>query len=174
MRTSSIVLLLPLMLLSLPSIVSAPAPPAASGLVEYCFSPGGNCADRVTYWIGRANSSVHVLIYSFTLSNIRDALIKKSQTMDVKIVLERKNVDEQGSQYSNLKNAGVQIRLDTNKADMHDKVAIIDGHIIVTGSFNWSTAANQYNNENLVVLDNQAWAQAYEQQFQQIWNAATP
>lgn len=47
-------------------------------VVGVYFSPKGGCAGQVAYWIGRANSSVHVLIYSFTLSNIGDALIQAS------------------------------------------------------------------------------------------------
>ncbi len=144
-------------------------------LVEYCFSPGGNCANIVVKWINRANTTVHVLIYSFTLDAIRNALIDaKNRGVDVKIVMERSNANEKGAEYQNLKNAGVDIRLDTNSKLMHDKVAIIDGHIILTGSFNYSAAANTGNNENLVVIDITAWASAFETQFQQVYNQATP
>ncbi len=143
-------------------------------LVEYCFSPGGNCASIVVKWINRANSSVHVLIYSFTLDAIRNALIDaKKRGLDVKIVMERSNANEKGAEYQNLKSAGVDIRLDTNSGLMHDKVAIIDGHIILTGSYNYSAAANTTNNENLVAIDSQAWALAFETQFQQVYNQAT-
>ncbi len=144
-------------------------------LVEYCFSPGGNCASIVVKWINRANSSVHVLIYSFTLDAIRNALIDaKNRGINVKVVMERSNANEKGTEYQNLKNAGVDIRLDTNSGLMHDKVAIIDGRIILTGSYNYSAAANTSNNENLVVIDSNAWASAFETQFQQVYNQATP
>ncbi len=144
-------------------------------LVEYCFSPGEDCAGVVVKWIGRANSSVHVLIYTFTLNNVANALMAaKNRGVDVKIVMERSEVSGSGAQYQNLKSAGVDIRLDTNPALMHDKVAIIDGHIILTGSFNYSVSANLSNNENLVVIDERSWASAFETQFQQIYSQATP
>ncbi len=144
-------------------------------LVEYCFSPGGNCANMVVKWINRANSSVHVLIYSFTLDMITKALLAaKNQGIDLKIVMERSTANEKGSEYQNLKNAGVDIRLDRNSGLMHDKVAIIDGHIVVTGSMNWSVAGMSQNNENLVVIDSQVWASAFETQFRQVYNQATP
>lgn len=142
-------------------------------LVEHCFSPGGNCASIVVKWINRANSSVHVLIYSFTLDAIRDSLIDaKNRGVDVKIVMERSNANEKGAEYQNLKNAGVDIRLDTNSGLMHDKVAVIDGHIVLTGSMNWSNAGVRENNENLLVLNNEDWASAYEGQFEAIYEAA--
>jgi len=143
-------------------------------LLEYCFSPGGNCANVLIKWINQASKSVHVLIYSFTLDNVRDALIQaKNRGVDVKIVFDEEQARGQGSEYSNLKAAGVDVRVDTGSGLMHDKVAIIDSHIIITGSFNWSQAGNQENNENLIVIDNSSWAAAYEQQFQLIYNAAS-
>ncbi len=142
-------------------------------LVEYCFSPGGNCSSLVVKWIDRANSSVHVLIYSFTLDAISTALIAaKNRGVEVKVVMERSNANEKGAEYQMLKNAGVDIRLDMNSGLMHDKAAIIDGHIILTGSYNYSAAADTSNNENLVVIDSLRWASAFESQFQLIYSQA--
>jgi cardiolipin hydrolase len=147
---------------------------AQTHLVEYCFSPGGNCANVLIRWISSARTSIHVLIYSFTLDNVRDALIQaKNRGVDVKIVFDEEQARGRGSEYSNLKAAGVDVRVDTGSGLMHDKVAIIDNHIIITGSFNWSQAGNQENNENLIVIDNSSWASAYEHQFQLIYNAAS-
>jgi phosphatidylserine/phosphatidylglycerophosphate/cardiolipin synthase-like enzyme len=126
--------------------------------------------------IGRANSSIHVLIYSFTLDTITVALIQAKQAkpnLDVKIVWDESNVDASGLEYQRLKSAGFNIRVDHRNDLLHDKVAIIDGHIILTGSFNWSDAANKTNRENLIILDSETWAAAYEQNFQQIWAAST-
>jgi phosphatidylserine/phosphatidylglycerophosphate/cardiolipin synthase-like enzyme len=144
-------------------------------LLEYCFSPGADCASVVTKWIDRAKVSVHVLIYDFTLDRIGDAVVRaKNRGVDVRIVLEADNAKGSGSEYAYLKSSGVQIRLDTNPALMHDKIAIIDGLYVITGSFNWTNAANSNHNDNLVVLRDQTWAQAFEQQFTLIWSQATP
>ena len=155
-------------------VTTSPQVQAAVDLVEYCFSPGGNCVSLVVKWIDRANSSVHVLIYSFTLDAIRNALIAaKNRGVDVKVVMERSNANEKGAEYQNLKNAGVDIRLDTNSGLMHDKVVVIDGRIILTGSYNYSAAATTSNNENLVVIDSTSWGLAFEAQFQQVYYQAT-
>ena len=148
----------------------------STDLVEYCFSPGGNCASRGVYWIGQANSSIHILIYSFTLDTISNALIQAKQNkpnLDIRIVWDASMSNETGSEYLKLLNAGFQIHVDHRSGILHDKVAIIDSHIILTGSFNWSNAANQTNRENLIILDSQAWGSAYEQNFQQNWQATT-
>ena len=146
----------------------------SAALVEYCFSPGGNCASRVVYWIGRANSSIHILIYTFTLDTISNALIQAKQNkpnLDIRIVWDASSSNETGSEYQKLLNAGFQIHIDHRSGLLHDKVAIIDSHIILTGSFNWSNAANETNRENLLVLDSQAWGTTYEQNFELNWQA---
>ena len=145
-------------------------------LLERCFSPGGNCASRIIYWINRANTSIHILIYSFTLNAVGDAVLNAKQRkpdMDIKIVWDESNVNGTGSEYQRLKAAGINIHVDHRHGLLHDKVAIIDNHIIITGSFNWSQAANEENRENLLIIDNQTWATAYEQQFQLIWHASS-
>jgi phosphatidylserine/phosphatidylglycerophosphate/cardiolipin synthase-like enzyme len=144
-------------------------------ILQYCFSPGGDCGSVIIHWISRANSSIHILIYSFTLDDVREALIQaKNRGVDVKVVMERSTVNSSGSEYQNLKNAGLDVHLDTNSGDMHDKVAIVDSHIIITGSMNWTNAGENQNNENLIVIDSQSWAQAYEAQFERVYNASAP
>jgi phosphatidylserine/phosphatidylglycerophosphate/cardiolipin synthase-like enzyme len=155
------------------TVAATVGPHTKNELLQYCFSPGGECSSIIIQWIGRANTSIHILIYSFTLDDVRDALIQaKARGVDVKIVMERSNANGSGSEYQALKAAGIDIRLDTNSGDMHDKVMIVDGHIVLTGSMNWSNAGVGRNDENLLAIDSQSWAAAYEAQFQNVYNAS--
>jgi len=169
----AVALILILLVASIPK-VPVTQTGASAQLVEYCFSPGGNCADVIVRWVDHANVSLHVLIYSFALDSLGDAVIRaKNRGLSVQVVIEKDNRNIKGSEWSRLKENGVDIRLDGNSADMHDKIAIIDSIIVITGSFNWSQNANERNNENLVVLRDQSWAQAFESQFTAIWNKAS-
>jgi len=133
------------------------------------FSPGGGCADQVEYWLGRANHTVHVLIYSFTLDSIGDAVLATYRRgIDVKIVFEKSQVS-QYSELFRLAAAGVPVRNDTNPDFMHEKVAIIDGYIVLVGSFNWSAAGENDNNEVLLVIKSADLATTLEREFQRIW-----
>jgi outer membrane murein-binding lipoprotein Lpp len=133
------------------------------------FSPKGGCASAVAYWLGRANHTVHVLIYSFTLDSIGDSVLATYRRgVDVKIVFEKSQVSKY-SEFFRLAPAGVPVRNDTNPGDMHMKVAIIDGYIVLVGSFNWSAAAENTNNEVLLVIKSAELATALENQFQRIW-----
>ena len=145
-------------------------------ILSVCFSPGGSCANQVVYWIGRANSSIHILMYSFTLDSIGNALIQAKQrkpNLDIRIVWDESGLEDAGSEYLKLLSAGFQMHVDHRSGLLHDKFAIIDGHIVLTGSFNWTNSANDTNRENLLVLDNPPIASAYEKNFQQNWQTTT-
>jgi len=141
-----------------------------SAILAVRFSPRDGAASQIIYWLGRANKSIHVLIYSFTLDSIGDAIIGAHQRgIDAKLVFEKSQVSKY-SEYFRLADAGVQVRNDTNPASMHHKVAIIDGSLILVGSFNWSDAAEDDNNENLLVIRSSDVASSFEQEFQRIWS----
>ncbi len=55
---------------------------------------------------------------------------------------------------------------------MHHKVIIIDNSIVVTGSLNFSSSADEDNEENVVILDNPEIAALYLQEFDKLWNQA--
>jgi phosphatidylserine/phosphatidylglycerophosphate/cardiolipin synthase-like enzyme len=135
------------------------------------FSPKGGCADAVIYWIGRANQSVHVLMYIFSLDSIADALISAHKRgVEVMVVLDK---SQSYSQFASLKAAGIEVRNDTNwEGILHDKIAIIDNTIVLTGSFNWTGTAENSNNENLIVVYSVHIALRYESEFQKIWHMA--
>jgi len=134
------------------------------------FSPNGGCEDQILYWIGRANSTIEILIYSFTLDSIGDALVQAhNRGVEVQVVFEVSQIS-QYSEYSKLKDAGIDVRNDTNSGSMHDKIMIVDGVIVLTGSFNYSENAEETNNENLLIINITTVATTYEQEFTEIWD----
>jgi phosphatidylserine/phosphatidylglycerophosphate/cardiolipin synthase-like enzyme len=48
--------------------------------------------------------------------------------------------------------AGIAVFLDNRHVWAHDKVMILDGKIVITGSYNWTVAAEKSNSENLLVI----------------------
>ena len=91
--------------------------------------------------------------------------------VEVKVVFERNQITRY-SEYQKLRAAGIPVRNDTNPGYMHDKVMIIDGVIVLTGSFNWSMHAEKVNNENLIIIKSLYVASVYEEEFHRIWNSS--
>jgi phosphatidylserine/phosphatidylglycerophosphate/cardiolipin synthase-like enzyme len=74
------------------------------------------------------------------------------------------------SLYPDLKQRGFDVKIANVAGIMHDKVAIIDGQYVIEGSFNYSNAAVTSNAENLVVINDAIISQAYQNQFQQLYD----
>jgi phosphatidylserine/phosphatidylglycerophosphate/cardiolipin synthase-like enzyme len=142
---------------------------------ETCFSRVERCDVLLISLINRANRSVYVAVYSFTRDSLATALISaKERGVEVRVVIERERAYEQGSEYPRLKSAGVDVRLDGNPNLMHHKFMVIDGYIVVTGSYNWSSAAEDRNDENVVVIFDRDVAQRFVQEFERVWQMASP
>jgi phosphatidylserine/phosphatidylglycerophosphate/cardiolipin synthase-like enzyme len=141
---------------------------------ETCFSRVERCDVLLISLINRANRSVYVAVYSFTRDSLATALISaKERGVEVRVVIERERAYEQGSEYPRLKSAGVDVRLDGNPNLMHHKFMVIDGYIVVTGSYNWSSAAEDRNDENIVVILDRDVAQRFVQEFERVWQMAS-
>ena len=88
------------------------------------------------YWIDRANKTIYVAIYSFTHDEIGDALARaRERGIDTKVIFEEEQISKY-SEYWKIKISGVQVANNTNPYYMHNKFAVIDEYIVLTGSFN--------------------------------------
>ena len=56
---------------------------------------------------------------------------------------------------------------------MHNKYAIIDESVIVTGSFNWTSQAISNNQENLLFYQDKNIAEQYTNEYNNLWNTFT-
>jgi phosphatidylserine/phosphatidylglycerophosphate/cardiolipin synthase-like enzyme len=64
---------------------------------------------------------------------------------------------------------GIKTRISSNKYIMHNKFAIIDNRILLTGSYNWTFSANHRNDENLMVIDDPEIIDIFQNQFINLW-----
>ena len=86
--------------------------------------------------------------------------------LKVQALLDRSQRTEKYSEADFLKNSGVPTLIDASHAIAHNKVIIIDGYIVLTGSFNFTKAAEEHNAENLLVINDPALANQYLQNWQ--------
>jgi phosphatidylserine/phosphatidylglycerophosphate/cardiolipin synthase-like enzyme len=55
---------------------------------------------------------------------------------------------------------------------MHNKVIVVDERYVITGSLNFSSNAEDSNDENVIMIDNPDIARLYMQDFDRIWSLA--
>jgi phosphatidylserine/phosphatidylglycerophosphate/cardiolipin synthase-like enzyme len=140
---------------------------------ENYFSPEDGVRQHVVSWIDQASKSVDFLAFSYTSDEIGDAMIARQQAgVPVRGVFEKRNAQGIGSEFDRLAEAQVGVLADGNCYTMHDKVIIIDGRVVITGSYNFTGRAEDVNDENLLIIDDPAIAQLYEQEFERIYDQA--
>lgn len=138
--------------------------------IENYFCPEDNCAQQVIDVINKAKNSIYFMIFSFTSEDIADSILFKEKNIKIKGIFETTQAGSKYSQYKRLKDFGLDVIKDKNKANMHHKVFIIDNEIVITGSFNPSESGNKRNDENLLIIYDKEIAKKYLQEFEKIWN----
>jgi phosphatidylserine/phosphatidylglycerophosphate/cardiolipin synthase-like enzyme len=131
------------------SVNPAPAPrspsPSATttrSAVSVCFTPGGNCTDTIVDALSDAKRTVLVQAYSFTSAPLAKALLKAHKRgVQVQVILDKSQRNEKYSSADFLANQGVPTMIDANHAMAHNKVIVIDGEVVITGSFKCATSS---------------------------------
>ena len=128
------------------SLVGAPS-------VTCHFSPKGGCTEVIVQEIKKARHEVLVLAYSFTAKDISQALVDaKLRGLHVEIVLDHSNEKEDHTDLPFFMEQGLTPLIDAHHAIAHNKVMVIDGRTLITGSFNFTHQAEAENAENLLVF----------------------
>lgn len=135
--------------------------------IQVCFTPGQNCTQQIVNAIDGAHQQVLVQAYSFTSAPVAKALINAHRRgVDVRVILDKSQVRSKG--YSSAKmfaDYQIPISIDYKVAIAHNKVMVIDHHEVITGSFNFTKAAQFKNAENLLIIDDNQLAKQYEQNW---------
>ena len=140
-------------------------------LITVLFCPLHDCEENVLETLSKANKSIQVLAFSFTSQPIAEILVNKSlQGVNVSVVFEKTRIASY-SQYDYLEENNVAVFKDANRYTMHEKVFIIDGKMIIVGSYNPTSAATHKNDENLLILRDERLAEQFLDEFERIQNA---
>jgi phosphatidylserine/phosphatidylglycerophosphate/cardiolipin synthase-like enzyme len=127
-----------------------------------CFSPDGKCTAAIVEQIDNAKSKILVQAYSFTSVPIAKALINAHKRgIRVEAILDKSQKKEKYTSATFLNNAGVPTFIDSKHAIAHNKIMIIDNVIIITGSFNFTKAAEEKNAENILIISSEELAKKY-------------
>jgi phosphatidylserine/phosphatidylglycerophosphate/cardiolipin synthase-like enzyme len=140
--------------------------------IEIYFSPDDGVAGHIIDRITGAQESIRFLAYSFSADKIAGAMLARAQAgVTLAGVFEETQVVAQNnsSEYETLRLAGLDVWLDANPKNMHDKIILIDGMIAITGSYNFTASAEEKNDENVMIIYNAEIAALYQQEFQRIY-----
>jgi len=132
------------------------------------FTPWDNAEGMIVDCIRQARRQILVQAYSFTSRALANALIAaKRRGVDVQVLADREQTfGGEASRIPELDQAGIPVMLEVRYQSAHNKVMVIDSGTadaaVITGSYNWTYAAQNKNAENVLILrHNDAVANAY-------------
>jgi phosphatidylserine/phosphatidylglycerophosphate/cardiolipin synthase-like enzyme len=140
--------------------------------VQVYFSPKDPCDEKVIALINTAVQELNIAVYSFNRLAIADAVIAAYQRgVAVRVITDADQAEPAYSKDEYLEEKGIPLIRVTHPGygSMHNKFAVIDSRIVITGSYNWTTNATVNNNENLVVITSRTVAEQYNAEFETIW-----
>jgi phosphatidylserine/phosphatidylglycerophosphate/cardiolipin synthase-like enzyme len=142
--------------------------------VDTFFSPDDGVLSQLATVLSSAEESILFLAFSFTSNDLGDIVREKDQSaVSVLGVMDEEQIaSNQGTEFDPFRQAGLNIRVDGIEGQMHHKVFIIDESIVVLGSYNFSQSAETRNDENLLIIYNEAIAQQFMLEFERIWEVA--
>jgi phosphatidylserine/phosphatidylglycerophosphate/cardiolipin synthase-like enzyme len=141
------------MIAALCLILLTAAPRPSIGLVNVYFSPDGGCTAAVVAEIAAAKKTCLVQAYSLTSGPITLALKEaKRRGVRVEVLVDDQSSKQPGCTAAALIAAGIPVMVAAGPGLAHNKLVLIDGKTILTGSFNFSAHAERENQENLLVI----------------------
>ncbi|MFH1527803.1 MAG: phospholipase D-like domain-containing protein, partial [Bacteroidota bacterium] len=139
--------------------------------VENYFSPSDRTTANIGKIIGRAEKSINIALLTFTRKELADSVISlKNRGGKARVILS--NNTDTGTQFAYLQSNGIDILIKGGGAGfLHHKYAIIDAEpmgetqYVITGSHNWSSSAENSNDENTLIIQDAGIANLYLQEF---------
>ena len=131
------------------------------------FSPDGGALKAITRQIDQATREILVQSYIMTSKPVESALVNaRRRGVQVEVIFDRNEQKERKYVTAKtFKARGIAVWLDDRHACSHNKVMIIDRGTVITGSFNFTYAAEKRNAENLLIITSADLAGLYADNF---------
>jgi hypothetical protein len=139
------------------------------------FFPDTDKSDGLNYeiflkYLSSPKKTLDVCVFTITDDSAANILIDlHKKGIKVRIITDDDQSASTGSDIQTMKKAGIPLKMDSTPYHMHNKFAIIDGILLLNGSYNWTTTANTKNNENMIVTNNKKLVSAFSTQFEVLW-----
>jgi cardiolipin hydrolase len=139
------------------------------------FSPGSECLSAICSQLKQATSSIKICVFTISDDRISKEIIAAHQRgVSVQIITDDEKLFDKGSDIVRLHEAGLPTKVDKTRAHMHHKFAMFDKTTLLSGSYNWTRSAAQYNHENIHITTDTNAVRSYLKEFERLWREMTP
>ena len=137
---------------------------------DAAFTPGNECLKRVTGFLAGARETADICVFTITDDRIARAIEKAhDRGVAVRIITDDEKSEDLGTDIPRLMKAGIPVAFDNSSSHMHHKFAVVDGRVLLTGSFNWTRSASEVNQENVIVTDDARLVAPFVTEFERLW-----
>ena len=140
--------------------------------VQSLFSPEDDMEGAMVREINKATNSIYIMAFGLSDPEIFGALSNRvAGGVTVYALFDLELSRQRSSQSAPLKEAKATVRISSNNGQMHHKVIVIDGNVVITGSPNFSKSAFEQNDENCLIFTCPPLARAFMREFERCWKA---
>jgi phosphatidylserine/phosphatidylglycerophosphate/cardiolipin synthase-like enzyme len=140
-----------------------------SPAMQAYFTPSKDCENNIILRINEAKK-IDIAVYSITNRAIARAILAaRARGAKIRMVTDRLQAAGKGSLVGQLRAAGLPVRTNIKHKIEHNKFAVFDDAQVVSGSYNWTSAASDKNSENCVFFA-QPDDKPFSERFQYLWD----
>ena len=142
-------------------------------ICECYFFPNPSNEQRVVNMFRTCKKSLDLAIFTFTRDSIAQAVLEAYQRgVKIRCIGDDGNSKVKGSDVRLLASIGIPCKTDNNlRFHMHNKMAILDNSVVITGSFNWTSQAVNKNQDNILFIEDKNIAQQYTDYYNKMWES---
>merc|ERR1711924_532891 len=120
--------------------------------------------------------SCDVCVFTITDNRIARRLLDahRYRAVRIRIITDKAQSEALGSDIGEFQAAGIEVRMNTTICHMHHKFCILDGRVLMNGSFNWTQGACENNCENIMITNDKGFVMPFCSQFERLWQEYSP
>ncbi|MCE7992066.1 MAG: DUF1669 domain-containing protein [Roseivirga sp.] len=134
------------------------------------FSPGDDCLNAIRQQLRSAISTVRICVFTISDDRITNEIKSAHRRgVSVRVLTDNDKSLDLGSDIEELVRDGVEVKMDNTRNHMHHKFAVVDKEYLMTGSYNWTRSAANYNHENILLTTDKGVVREYLKEFEKLW-----
>ena len=147
------------------------------------FTSQGSVARAIEQLLQEARVSVDAALYRITNPKLARALGgARDRGLRVRLLVDRNKFQQTTVTRDLLSKNSLPFQAIYGRKEkgskLHHKFAVLDGHTVLTGSYNWTIDSEERNFDHMLVLRDPELVLAYQQEFERLWpdgdNGSTP